>query len=47
MNRLREANMEDGGGQQARCASHSPLPRPVESVKFSANKKRNGEEREL
>lgn len=26
------------GGRQTHCASHSPLPRPVASVKFSANK---------
>lgn len=28
------------GDRQTHCASHSPLPRPVASVKFSANKKR-------
>lgn len=28
------------GDRQTHCASHSPLPRPVASVKFSANKKK-------
>ncbi len=34
------------GNRQTRCAFHSPLPRPVASVKFSANKKREGDGRE-
>lgn len=41
--------MEDGRGEKGdrhACASHSPLPRPVESVKFSANKKTSGDRRE-
>lgn len=34
------------GDRQARCVPRSPLPRPVASVKFSANEKRRGDRRE-
>lgn len=37
---------EGKGDRQTHCASHSPLPRPVASVKFSANKKRRGDRTE-
>lgn len=30
------------GNKQTHCAPHFPLPRPVASVKFSANKRRGG-----
>lgn len=30
------------GDKQTHCAPHFPLPRPVASVKFSANKRRRG-----
>lgn len=35
-----------GDGRQAHCTSHSPLPRAVDSVRFSANKKRGGDRRQ-
>ena len=35
-----------GGDKQTRCASHSPLPRPVVSVKLSANNKNKRDGRE-
>lgn len=34
------------GDRQTHCASHSPLPRPVASVKFSANKNNKEDRRE-